>query len=1337
MAQSHINFTHRVPTYNDKPIIIHKTIQDHLGLIWMVTGGNILTYDGNNYNLIDNSTIFPDQKKYHIIEDLIIDNDKNIWILSSFGLIKKFNHENNQFENVDFDSNNEVIKKMISRNNILWLASDKGTIYRYANSKMDSITKLPAISPKSSRIISLESNKNNIYISTDKGNLFTYNIELKTITPIVGPFTDYPEQLILQMDNNNRLWIGTETRGLLLYDLNKEKYIQDEFLKTNSSNIHKEMFLTLFYDNDNYLWGGTDGGGLYKVNVNNGEVILFTKQYANEYSLSSNTVLDIFEDNHKNLWVSTNYGKLNILSNVNNNIIYHEGSKNKSPQRILSIYKSKDNALWFGTDGYGLTKVITDISGNTEESQYFFDTKLNKGFFIQSITEDNQGNLWVGTYKNGLWCKRKNSSKFFNIEIFNTKNQKGSDIRKVFKDHHGRIWACSNVGINIFSDDFEQLASFNNNANGLKGTITESVAKDFNNTIWIGMYNGGLFKFNENKHNLKLSSFSFYKTSKSRDTKIGIKYLVAGEPPYLWLVNDNGTPLKFNTTSYSVEDLSASQSINDKNIAAILPQNEHNIWLSSNNGIIHLNLKDSITKVYYNSDGFQDNMYLSKSAYKDASGMMYFGGVEGVNYFYPENISKQKSTAKLLLTSIEILNKPARDLIPDQVKNGAVKTKYIHLKNNQSSFSFRFSAIDNILNPKYYYAYRLKGFDKNWIHVSTETVATYTNIPPGDYTFEVRSGTKKGEWNIPPIELGVSIAYPFWNTYWAYIIYTFIIATVIYFLVLWYRMKQKLFLEKVNHKKEQEITELRMNFFTKMSHEIQTPLTLILGPIESMLKNAEDSGNLLLKERLNIINNNTKRLSKIVRELTLIRDHESGNIKLNITKNNLNKNLEDVVLAFKELARKKQIDFIINCPRNLDETWYDKDKLEHIIYNLLSNAFKFTPKNGNIQLNVIPTNNKKKIKISIIDSGSGINKQELDSIFELFYQSKMGKKYIGHGIGLALTKDLVDLHKGDIKVKSDAVEGTVFSVTIPINKAAYNEEEIIIIDDIGTVQLENTTSKSNIKPEQILEDKSKKTVLIVEDNFELQGFLKDLLETDYNIILAENGEEGFYYAKSNFPDLILSDIMMPKMDGLEMCKKLQEDPLTIHIPIVLLTAKNSTNSKLQGLKSGAIEYINKPFNTNELRLKIKNIIKTREDIISKYRQESISMPQVTLEKSQDELFLENLVSEINSRLDNPNFKMEELADSLNMGYSTLYRRCQALTGYSLVDYVRQLRLKKAAILISKYGYNISEASFMCGFNDPKYFSKCFKKQFKKTPNNFKKEAMETDVNVHLEKYNIN
>lgn len=1336
-AQHHVNFTHLAPSSDNKAIVVSKIIQDTFGNIWMVQRGDIYIYDGYNYRLINNAKIFPNSQLHESIKDIFRDDFENIWLLSTEGSLTRYNSKNGDFKDLTSMIKHEKISVITSKNNETWIATTKGSLFKYANSKMDSITSFPELANPLKDIvdISLGPNKD-VFLSTSDGNVMTYSISTQKKEYLVAPFNNYPESLRLLTDNYNRLWIGSETKGLFLYDISSKQFIQDSFFKGNTHHIKNEMFLNLYEDSNNFLWAGTDGGGLYKVNLSTGEVLLFTKQVNSEASLSSNTILDIYEDNHKNIWITPNYGNLNILPNADNNINYHEGSENFTPTRILSIYKSSDGILWAGTDGSGLTKITFNVNGDTNEKQFFKDSDTNKGFYIQSIAEDNRGNLWIGTYKNGLWFYNSKKNEFREIPVLNAKNQKASDVRALYKDSKGRVWVGSNTCLNIYSDNLELLASFESNENGLNGTIVESMMETQNGDLWLGIYEGGLFQFNENHNQLKASTFlDFSILNDQMDRLKSVKSISEGSYNSLWLINNSGKLLKYDTKKNLFSSFEDIKTLSSRSLAAVINTENDNLWISSNNGIVNFNTRDSIIKTYYITDGLQDNIFLSRSAFKDRKGLVYFGGSKGFNYFYPKDLNKKESQPKLQINGIEVLNQPAEVLLPEQVDKGMANVNSLHLKYNQSSFSFRFAAIDNILYPKYFYAYRLKGFDDDWIYNHQDRLATYTNIPAGNYTFEVKAGTRDDIWDIPAKSIYISIEQPFWNKPIAWFLYACLFVLGVFGVRRWYALKKKLFLEKISHQNQSELHNLKMNFFAKMSHEIQTPLTLILGPIQDMIHNAEKSGNLLLKQRLNIIAYNTKRLSKIAYELTLVRNKELDQLRLMVTKSNLYKNIEQIAQSFKELARQKNIDFTINCPKNLTEAWYDREKLEHIIYNLLSNAFKFTPKEGNIILTVTPINSKKMVRLSVTDSGPGVSKEELNTIFELFYQSNIGKKNKGTGIGLALTKELIDLHKGKIEVESSAVSGTTFTITFPIHESAYSDTERIMCDleeDSTQPITEKEPSASKMKELNIM----KKTILIVEDTLDLQLFLKDLLQEQYNVILAENGNEGYHYAKSNIPDLIISDIMMPELDGIEMCKKLQDEPLTQHIPIILLTAKNSTHSKIEGLKSGAIEYINKPFNTNELLLKIQNILIAKEHIITKYRKEAISRPEVTLEKSQDEIFLENLVANINLRLEDASFKMEELAAPLNMSYSTIYRKCQALTGHTLVDFVRILRLKKAAVLITKNGYTISETAFMTGFNDPKYFSKCFKKQFKKSPLNFKNEAEKIGIDEYLNKHEV-
>jgi signal transduction histidine kinase/DNA-binding response OmpR family regulator/ligand-binding sensor domain-containing protein len=1234
---------------------------------------------------------------------------------------------------------NEGVRTVLVKEKSVWFASVNGNIYEYSDDKVKFVTGIPNVNTEGKNIKNIVISKGNImFISTDYGKIYKYDLTNKAFTDLAGTFNDYPGSIVLRMDNNDMLWIGTETFGLFVYDITNQKFIQDSLFENEANAIKREMFINLFLDSKGYIYGCTDGGGLYKVNSLTGEVKLFTKNTSNPYSLSSNTILSVNEDKQHNIWICTNYGYINVLPSNNSEIEYFSGTDGDNPARVLSVYKGIDNTLWIGTDGLGLNKMTFNNGELISCNQYLYNKETDKGFYVQSIVEDGNHNIWLGTYNNGLWIYNKGKDKFKKKPVLNSKGIEATDVRTVFKDSKGRIWVGSNVSISLYSDGLYLMASFDIESNGLEGSNIESILEDNNGVLWLGLYEGGLFKFNENETNIQNSNFTNYsRTTDYHDDRIySVRSMTLVKPNEIWLLNNIGELLSFNVNTNTFNTIEAFPNVTEKRYGSIIAQDSLNVWLSSINGIDHLDIKNKKAVTYHSSDGLSDDSFMFRSVFKDHKGILYFGSTKGLNSFNPKRINKKPSEAKLQINFIEILNQPAESIIPDQISQGIFNTEYLSLKYNMSSFSFKFSAMGDLINPKYYYAYRLKGFDQDWIYGHTERTATYTNIPPGNYTFEVKAGIEKNIWNIGSKQVEIRIMQPFWNTPLAYVIYLMVLGIMLLGILKWYYLRKQLLINRISSYKEKELHKLKMNFFAKMSHEIQTPITLILGPIDDMINKADLNGNLLLKERLSIIANNAFRLSRIAKELTIVRNNELNKLTLSVNQNNLCNDIETICLSFRDLARAKHIDFIINCPGNISPSWYDRDKLEHILYNLLSNAFKFTPREGNIQLSLIPLKQNKFVKISVSDSGPGIEKGELENIFKLFYRSNSISKAEGTGIGLALTKELVSLHKGKIKVSSKENKGSTFTFKIPIAEEFYDYHEKITsskAEEVKVDQIENNEPINDLNHNQ-----EKQTILIVEDNFELQNFLNGLLNKQYNILLAENGKEGFYYAKNNIPDLILSDIMMPEMDGIEMCEALNSYNLTKHIPVILLTAKNSTNAKISGLKSGAIEYINKPFNTNELLLKINNILNSKTKIISKYRKELINTPTINKSKTQDEIFLENLVKAVNEKMENPNFKVDELSEMLNLSHSSLYRKCFSITGLSVRDFITYHRLNKAAILLVKFGYPISDTAYETGFRDPKYFSKCFKKHFEVTPKVFKTRTKNIeDLESYLNNFKIN
>ncbi|MDD7915305.1 triple tyrosine motif-containing protein [Polaribacter ponticola] len=755
LGQRSINFKHIVPKIKNSNFYIKQIAQDSLGNIWMTYADGILKYNGYGYQLIEKAKIFPRISENDQINDIETDDNKNIWISSKNGLLTKYSSKKGKFIGVfkDFTEQIEIFK---TKNNKAWFVTKTGQLYNYNNNKTEIFVTIPNINGTDNIVQSIEiGNDNQVYVSTSKGKIYSYSNETKSLNELVGPYTDYPGPIVLQTDNYNKLWIGTEAFGLLIYDIKQDTFIQESFFKEKIKLVKEELFISFFLDSENNIWAGTDGDGLYKIKSKTGEILIYEKDVANNFSLSSNTIIDINEDNHKNIWIVTNYGILDIVPKINTDLKYHNGSINAGFTRTLSVYKSSTGKLWIGTDGVGLTQY--DVKNDETKS---FLNKKNNGFYVQSITEDINKNIWVGTYKNGLWYYNTNLKKFTKIQILNDKSQKATDVRTVFTDSKNRIWVGSNVSFSIYNQNRSLLASFNpKNTIGLMGSILESITEDENGNIWLGILGGGLFRFNENKSNIKKSTFTNY-SSDDKEIVNGIRSMCFGKQNELWFISNLGNLFLFNTTSKTYKNYNSIKSLNTYPLSAIVSQNQNNLWISSSNGIHHYNTETQNLKTYSTTDGFQNNNYRARNSFKDREGFIYFGSNEGINYFDPTKIKKEKSDVKLFINEINVLNKPAKEILKNQISSEPFNVKDFFLENDQSSFSFKFSAIDNILNPNFSYSYRLNGFDKEWKTIYTEGEASYTNIPPGNYTLEIMANEMNSNLLISKKEVKITINKP-------------------------------------------------------------------------------------------------------------------------------------------------------------------------------------------------------------------------------------------------------------------------------------------------------------------------------------------------------------------------------------------------------------------------------------------------------------------------------------------------------------------------------------------------------------------------------------------------
>lgn len=1322
-------------------------IEDKMGFIWISSNEGLYKYDGYDFNQIPYSQIFDkdftNDKSYLLVKD----NNDHIWISSYKGELTKIDTEGriHSFkEQLTYNKKPLRVTTIKPNKSNVWLGTANGTILKhdFKTSKIDSITSLPQLNGLDQHIRDIAlTDQNKLWISTNNGELLNYTLSTDKLEKINIPINHTNAEISLTIDNSGRLWVSTDLDGLFRLD-QKEEYVFKQYntLISSDTGVKHPMIISVFCDSSGFIWLGTDGDGLYRINPENDVIKNFRKEDDNHLSIGVNTINHIYEDSKGNLWIVGKKGQINILPKNNNEIDYYNGLENNAPTAVLSVFKSADGSLWIGTDGKGLNRVYP----NNSKVQYNPDKKgYNnfKGKYITQLVEDKKGNIWIGTYQNGLWVFNNKTNTFSEIDISDNNENQSLDIRSIFLDSKNRIWVATVQTIKVFSDNKKLLATYDYNTHGLFGRITMGIEEDENGIIWLGLNPGRLFKFNENKKDLSKSYFTNkkYYLQQDNDTRnYNIIDLAPDHNGSLWLVCASGMLIKYDLTDGSFINYTDKESLKGHAFGAILIDQKKNLWLSSSNGIHKYNVdKDQVTS-FYQIDGLQSKNYSMRSAHKDKNEVLYFGGENGVDALSPKSLSKVEVMSKLFITDIEILHKPAHLIIPNQVENGVERVTKLKLASNQSSISFKFSAIGNLLDNNYYYAYKLAGFDDEWIISREGRTASYTNIPPGNYTFEVKAGTKRGAWSITPATVNIEITPPFWKSKLAYLLYFVIGSLIIYSIILWFRLRNRLVKETWENNKKKELYDLKVNFFAKMSHEIQTPLTLILGPISDMLNRADENGNDLLKHRLLMINNNAIRLSRIANELMKFRNKEIGKLRIYASKNNLIEHLKNISHSFSEQAKFKNIEFIEEYSDSEISIWYDRDKIEHVIYNLLSNALKFTPKSGTIKLSVHNNLEKEIVEISVEDTGPGIPENELKDVFELFYQSNLGKYKKGTGIGLAFTKEMVDLHKGTIDVKSSPEIGTCFYVKLSTKENLFSDDEKVYVEDSNNLSIfmdeEYTSIEKNPKTNDAPEVKY--TLLIVEDNIEMQMFLRDILEINYTLLIAANGEEGIELAEKYTPDLIISDIMMPLMDGIEMCNKIQENKQISHIPIIFLTAKNNTKTKLEGLSAGAIEYLEKPFNYHELLLKVRNTLDSKEKMLFKHKTDIISSPNDTNDPSLDHIFLKNLVNEINSQIENPDFKLEDLTKVLNMSYSSIYRKYLDITGEKLISLVRSLRLKRAALYILKEQHNISESAYVVGYKDPKHFTKSFKEEFGVPPAAFKKEAKKYGREKVIKKYKI-
>lgn len=1304
-------------------------VQDQDGFIWIGTRGGLNRYDGYEFKIFNqmpgdsNSLVNPS------VESLFVDSQGNIWIGTKSGGLSFFDNSLEQFSQIKYFgksaqtiADEQIISINQSLDGSLLVGTWSSGLYILDFNKDTLIH--PVVDKRIYKI--LVENENTIWLGTEQGLI---KLNLRTQEFDLINFDNGVEVTDIAIDKDtNDLWLVGWKCGLTKF--NMETFTWKKYELERNNNTGKDFnnaTYSILIDGNNDIWVGTWGQGVY---IFDKEKHIFTKKeiapgYARDFTTNYDIILDIYEDSDKNIWLGVDGAGVAFIGGKNHfNGISVEKNQDCGLKNfhIRGILETNDGTLWVGTKGGGLYK--SHDKQNFELIPNHINTR--ESFIIKYIYQYNDSLLWVGTADRLLQLDISKEK----LELQLVNDQLIREIKKVtsvLRVDNNLIIGTQEDGIYILHENKngEQVRKHitSNNDSVLKSDRITFFKKDIEGKIWIGTFNG-LYQFDWETKSVINPSFSNGEILSSNI----VECWEQTSDSVIWLGTPNGlNKISKNNLEYAITHFYQKSELPDNYIHAILSDTLNHIWLSTNSGIIRMNVITNEITTFGKSDGLQGMSFSEDKGFKSSDGTLYFGGVNGFNYFEPHKIEINKQVSPVVFTKLKIYNqeiKTMQKVNGDVILNESINSiPSIRLSHKQKQFTIEFAALNFIASNRNKYKYKLEGYDSDWISLGNARSVTFRNLRAGDYVFKVKSANNYSVWNEIPAELAISVKPPFWKTWYALTFYIILI-TAIVLLIRWNAVKQirlanNLEKEKLLHEQDQRISELKFQFFTNISHEFRTPLSLMAAPLKEILTNAQKYKlTEVVSHKIDMIYNNTLRLMKLVNQLLDFRKAETGNMKLAARLSDIEAFVKEVYIPFHELAKINKISFSVHSNLKTKYIWFDREKLEIILNNLISNAFKKVNENGKIEITLFEE--EEEILLSVSDNGPGIKSTEINHIFDRFFRVETTDNYGSSGIGLALTKRLVELHKGTISVSSHPNEHTEFIVALPKGNSHLDEKEMVTSPEIIQNATQNNTifprpfstkQKSSIKPD--------KSILVVDDNREITEYLESLLAPYYSVEIAFNGSEGFQKALELKPDLIISDAMMPETDGFELCKKIKSNSELSLIPFIFLTAKSADQHKILGTRTGADDYISKPFDPDYLLLKIENLLLNKEKMKKQFSKSVRLEPSALEITPADQVFIEKIIDVIERNLQNPDFSSEVLAQEMNRSNSTLYRKLKELTGSSTAEFIRSIRIKRAAQLLAYKEKTVTEIAYEVGFNDVKHFRTVFQKQFGCAPTEYR------------------
>jgi len=1305
--------------------------------MWFGTDDGLNKFDGQHFTIYRHKVGDASSIASSDILDLHEDRAGNLWIGTRSGLVR-YDREKDAFQNFKETETIPITSISSDANQHIWVANYEGL--SILDVKTGKFSSLALKRKEDQRVVNqavlqlYRDRKMQIWMGTRTG-LYQYNPKEQVLEHFAHS-AENPSSLSgnyissIAEDVQGNIWVGT-TEGLSMLMPNGKEFINYHHHSTDKSSLSSNIVYTIATDTEGKLWIGTEEG-LDILEPVKGKISRVERTARNQYSLVGKSVKCVFVDNQGVFWIATFRGGVNkydknlAFFNLRQSNAFDPSGLSASV--VTSFVEGENGGIYVGTDGGGLH--LFDPA--TSAFRHLPMGCATDGRHLSILAmEKRAAEIWIGTYLNGLFILNTQTGQCQQLKAGTSSSSiSGNDIFCLKVDSKGNVWIGTNGEGVTFYDHEKKIFVHHNSSQVEKSDIPlngyiRAIEEDRQGNIWIGSSGSGIAVYNP----LTGSSKMLNKVNSVLPSD-NITALFSGHDGVVWIGTAGGGLTRYSENG-SMVSFSEENGLSNGVVYKILEDQNRKIWLSTNKGISSFDPATEKFKNYSHYNGIQRSPFVLGAGLKVRDGRLFFGGTDGFNYFDPQTLHANKSVPKVVLTDLKVSNQSVQPAGNAPIHQHISVAKEIQLDYKQN-FSLSFVALNFSSPHENRYFYQLENFDKDWNSVGQTTTAVYTNLDPGEYVFKVKAASDAGEWTTPVSSIKITVYPPFWLTYYAYALYVLAAGSIL--LLIRHRGIQKLkarfaieqerlqvqqLIEQERRESERlhEFDQMKIKFLTNLSHEFRTPISLIMGPVQQLIQQETSNPR---NRQLQMIKRNARRLLNLVNQLLDFRNIKEQ--KLQATEGDFIAFVREVAESFKDLADRKGIHFAFKSHVGDYFTFFDQNKVERILFNLLSNAFKFTLEGGEVCLEIKALDNKEGLEVRLADSGIGMEEDVKEKIFDRFFQSETQGAILnqGSGIGLSIAKEFVKMHGGTIEVESIAGKGSIFILHFPFNRT----ENTHLTDEDGAGELLIKSESA----EDTVPDAVRPVILLVEDNDDFRFYLKDNLKTFYRVIEASNGKEGWQKVLATHPELVVSDISMPHVSGIELCRKIKADKRTHHIPIMLLTALTGEENQLIGLETGANDYMTKPFNFEILHVKIRNLLTLNQQLKSTYSKQLKVLPPDMNVVSEHERLLGKVLAYIESNLTHANLSVEDLSRHVGMSRGSLYTKILELTGETPVEFIRSVKLDKAAILLEKSDLNVAQVCYSVGFATPNYFARAFKARFHMLPSEYINQKRKIESN---------